>query len=82
MVLVGATDAAPSWPPRNHLQSAGDSASVVACWRMGRRSKRCVGLLSHNLGLEVCEAIQGDSPVPVCWFEGGSRTQRLRRSFE
>jgi len=38
MVLVGATDAAPSWPPRNHLLFAVDSALVVECWNMGRRS--------------------------------------------
>lgn len=38
MVLVGATDAASARPPRNHLQFADDSARVVECWIMGRRS--------------------------------------------
>lgn len=83
MVLVGATDAAPSWPPRNHLLFADDSAPVVACWCMGRHSKGVCGSISHNLfNLEWCRVIQGESPVPVCWSEMGPHAERLCRSFE
>jgi hypothetical protein len=72
MVLVGATDAAPLRPPRNHLQFSRTTSQLL--WHVGSWDSAAteqVGLSSPQaFNLEWCRISKGDSPVPVCRFGG------------